>query len=133
MYPFLTATLLGMTRTATRGGDGGGGGLLPLGLALVRGPSMLPTLRPGDRVLVRYGARPRPGRVVVARYADGVVAVKRAVERRTHGWWLLGDATEDLAPGAVDSRVWGEIPDDDVLAVVLARLWPRPAVLRARL
>jgi signal peptidase I len=102
------------------------GGVLPFGTAIVRGPSMRPTLRPGDRLLVRYGARPAPGRVVVVRYADGVLAVKRAVERRTHGWWVLGDAADDVAPGAVDSRYWGEIPDEDVLAVALARVWPRP-------
>ncbi|WP_460788395.1 S24 family peptidase [Nocardioides maradonensis] len=100
-----------------------------VGFALVRGDSMLPTLRPGDRLLLRYGARPTPGRVVVVRYADGVVAVKRAVERRQHGWWVRGDASDEVAPGAVDSRYWGEIPETDVLAVAVARVWPRPRVL----
>lgn len=96
--------------------------LLPLGMAVVRGESMRPALAPGDRLLVRYGRRPRPGRVVVARFADGTVAVKRAHERRAGGWWLLGDA-----PGAsTDSRHRGVVPEDDVLAVVVARLWPRP-------
>lgn len=112
------------------GREGGSGGLVPLGLAVVRGDSMLPTLRPGDRLLVRYGARPSPGDVVVARYADGVVAVKRATERREHGWWLLGDAPPELAPHAVDSRHRGEIPEADVLAVAMARVWPRPRRLR---
>lgn len=116
-----TATLLGVSGGATGG--------RALGVAVVRGPSMQPTLREGDRLLVRYGATPRPGRVVVVRYADGVVAVKRAVERRRHGWWVRGDASHDVAPGAVDSRYWGEIPDADVLAVVLARVWPRPRLL----
>jgi hypothetical protein len=83
---------------------------------------MLPTLRPGDRLLVRYGAAPVPGRVVVARFADGTVVVKRAVERRDTGWWLLGDA----APVGVDSRHRGPVPDGAVLAVALARVWPRP-------
>ena len=83
---------------------------------------MLPTLRPGDRLLVRYGGAPRAGRVVVARFVDGTVVVKRAVERRAGGWWLLGDA----APVGVDSRHRGAVPDSDVLGVALARLWPRP-------
>ena len=44
---------------------------------------MLPTLREGDLVLVSYRRPVRPGDVVVAVLADGTVAVKRAVERRT--------------------------------------------------
>jgi hypothetical protein len=83
---------------------------------------MRPTLAPGDRLLVRYGVLPRPGRVVVARFADGAVVVKRAVERRTTGWWLLGDA----APVGTDSRHRGPVADDAVLGVVLLRVWPRP-------
>lgn len=93
---------------------------------MVRGDSMRPALRPGDRLLVRYGGRVRPGRVVVARFADGTVVVKRAVERRAGGWWLLGDAPPELAPGAVDSRHRGPVADHDVLAVVVVRVWPRP-------
>ena len=92
---------------------------------------MLPTLREGDRLLVRYGVAPRPGDLVVARFADGTVAVKRAVEqRRTRsgeaGWWLLSDN-----PGeGVDSRHRGPVPGADVLAVVRLRVWPSPRVGR---
>ena len=95
-------------------------------MALVRGDSMRPTLRPGDRLLVRYGAAVRPGALVVATLADGTRVVKRAVERRDAGWWLLGDN-----PAGVDSRHRGAVPEDDVHAVVRARLWPRPRVLRS--
>jgi nickel-type superoxide dismutase maturation protease len=95
--------------------------LAVLGFAIVRGDSMRPTLDPGDRLLVRYGAAVRPGRVVVARFADGAVVVKRAVERRTTGWWLLGDG-----PVGTDSRHRGAVDPDDVLGVVVARVWPRP-------
>ena len=92
---------------------------------MVRGDSMRPTLRPGDRLLVSYRRRPRAGDVVVARLADGTVAVKRAVERRTTvtggpGWWLLSDAPEL----GVDSRHRGPVPEGDVVAVSVARLWP---------
>ena len=53
---------------------------------------MLPTLREGDLLLVRQGVSPRPGDLVVARFPDGTLAVKRAVERRrtrsgAPGWW----------------------------------------------
>jgi hypothetical protein len=83
---------------------------------------MRPVLAPGDRLLVRYRRRPRPGRVVVGRFADGTIAVKRAAEQRTDGWWLLSDN----AAAGVDSRHRGVVPEDDVVGVVLARVWPRP-------
>jgi signal peptidase I len=99
------------------------GGRRPFwGWALVRGESMEPALSAGDRLLVSYRSRPVPGDVVVARFADGTLAVKRAAERRTTGWWLLSDN----AGAGVDSRHRGVVADADVLAVVLARVWPRP-------
>ena len=49
----------------------------PFGIARVRGDSMLPTLRAGDRLLVRYAAPAVAGRLVLARFADGTLAVKR--------------------------------------------------------
>ncbi len=98
-----------------------------LGLARVSGASMAPTLAAGDRLVVDHRGAVRPGRLVVARFADGTLAVKRATERRTTAagdpaWWLLSD---DPAAG-VDSRHRGPVPERDVLAVVRARLWPRP-------
>lgn len=88
---------------------------------------MTPTLDPGDRLLVSYRRPVRPGSVVVARFADGTLAVKRAAERRTTaagapGWWLLSDNPER----GVDSRHRGPVPEPDVLAVVVGRVWPRP-------
>jgi hypothetical protein len=88
---------------------------------------MRPGLIPGDRLLVRYGGQVRPGVLVLARFADGTLAVKRAAERRTTragepAWWLLSDDPE----AGVDSRHRGPIAEHDVLAVVLARAWPRP-------
>lgn len=88
---------------------------------------MTPTLADGDRLLVSYRRRVRPGDVVVARFADGTVAVKRAAERRTTrtgapGWWLLSDNPAD----GVDSRHRGPVPAEEVIAVTVARIWPRP-------
>ena len=103
----------------------------PVGVAVVRGRSMLPTLREGDRLLVRHRGRVRPGALVAARFADGTLSVKRAVEeRRTasgeSGWWLLSDNPDE----GVDSRHRGPVPAGRVEAVVLARVWPSPRLGR---
>ena len=94
---------------------------------MVHGASMAPTLAPGDRLLVDYRSPPHVGGIVVARFADGSLTVKRATGRRTTaadapGWWL---ASDDPAVG-VDSRHRGAVRDDDVVAVARLRLWPRP-------
>jgi phage repressor protein C with HTH and peptisase S24 domain len=88
---------------------------------------MLPTLRPGDRLLVSYRRPVHEGDLVVARLADGTVSVKRATERRTtrsgeSAWWLLSDNPDE----GVDSRHRGPVPATEVIAVTLARIWPRP-------
>ena len=90
------------------------------GFAVVRGRSMEPTLRDGDRLLVRHGAPPRVGGLAVVRLPDGTVAVKRVAHREGDGWWVERDN-----PGlGVDSWSVGAIADADVLARVVARVWP---------
>jgi phage repressor protein C with HTH and peptisase S24 domain len=88
---------------------------------------MTPTLADGDLLLVSYRRAVAAGDLVVARTADGTVAVKRATERRTTrdgspAWWLLSDNPAE----GVDSRHRGPVADTDVIAVTLARIWPRP-------
>jgi phage repressor protein C with HTH and peptisase S24 domain len=90
------------------------------GFAVVRGRSMEPTLRDGDRLLVRHGAPPRIGGLAVVRLPDGVVAVKRVAYREGDGWWV----ERDNPSVGVDSWAVGAIPDADVVARVVARLWP---------
>ncbi|MFD6695686.1 S24/S26 family peptidase [Micromonospora sp. RV43] len=100
----------------------------PLVPVLVTGPSMAPTLRHGDAVLVRTRGRPvRSGDVVVAvfRSRPDLLVVKRAVEPRDGGWWLRGD-NEFVAD---DSRAYGVA---DVRGRVVARWWPRPGRVRGR-
>jgi signal peptidase I len=91
-----------------------------VGIAVVRGRSMEPSLREGDRLLVVHGAPPRAGRPAVVRLPDGVVAVKRVTRRDPDGWWVERDNPAE----GVDSWLVGVIPDHDVVARVVVRLWP---------
>ncbi|GAA2244073.1 S26 family signal peptidase [Streptomyces ruber] len=97
--------------------------LLPFGVAEVTGPSMVPTLRHGDRLLVHYGARVRVGDVVVLRhpFQQDLLVVKRVAERREGGWWVLGD--NPYAGG--DSTDYGTVPEDLVVGTVRLRYRPR--------
>ena len=87
---------------------------------------MSPTLADGDRLLVAHGARPHAGRVAVVRFGDGVVAVKRLDHLDADGWWV----TRDNPVEGRDSWSAGAVPEADVVAVVLARIWPRPRPVR---
>ncbi|MEU2282748.1 nickel-type superoxide dismutase maturation protease [Streptomyces sp. NPDC013178] len=99
-----------------------GRGAAPFGLAEVTGPSMVPTLHHGDQLVVRYGARVRPGDVVVLRhpFQQDLLVVKRAAERREGGWWVLGDN----AYAGGDSTDYGTVPDELILGTVRFRYRP---------
>ena len=104
--------------------DSAAGTARRLGLAVVRGRSMEPTLYDGDRLAVLHGVPPRVGGLAVVRLPGGVVAVKRATRREPDGWWVERDNPEE----GVDSWTVGAIAEADVLARVLLRCWPpRPA------
>jgi hypothetical protein len=93
---------------------------------------MEPTLHDGDRLLIRYAGVPAPGRLAVVRLppeADGTprpVAVKRLSRLVDEGWWVERDNPAE----GVDSWLVGAVPARDVVATVVLRLWPRPALLR---
>lgn len=88
---------------------------------------MAPTLRSGDACLVLWGARARPGDVVVARLPGRGLGVKRAAMVDVDGSvWLRSD---NVAVGT-DSATFGAVAGPDVLGRVLARYWPRPALIR---
>ncbi|WP_141577831.1 nickel-type superoxide dismutase maturation protease [Actinomadura sp. WMMA1423] len=98
----------------------------------VTGDSMLPGLRPGDWLVVRTGARPAPGDVVVAEHPErpGLLIVKRVSHRSGDGWWLESD--NQRARGRRDSWDFGAVPDPLLKGRVMARYWPRPRLLLAR-
>ena len=99
------------------------GALIPWQRVRVSGPSMVPTLRHGDVVLVRHGAPVRSGDVVLARFRSMPerFVLKRAVREVDGGWWL---ASDNVAAGG-DSAAHGVA---DVLARVVLRRerrkWP---------
>ncbi len=92
---------------------------------LVRGPSMAPTLRDRDVVLLRLRALARPGDVVLVRWAQrpGQLSVKRALRREGEGWHVEGDNHF----GSTDSR---ELGPAVVLGIIRWRLWPKPGRVR---
>lgn len=87
-----------------------------IGTVLVSGPSMVPTLRDGDCLLIGKDFRVRAGDLVVARFRErpGLLVVKRAVEEREGGWLLASDNPFVHGPSGVA----------DVTAKVLLRYWP---------
>ena len=95
-----------------------------IGTVLVTGPSMVPALRAGDCLVVRRGARVRPGDVVVARYRSrpDLLVVKRAAKPSDGGWLLASDNPFVEGPGGVA----------DVEARVLLRYWPLSRLARVR-
>ena len=109
------------------------GARLPFRLVEVTGPSMVPTLLPGDWLLVRYvrnaGAEIREGDVVVLHHPlqQDLLIVKRAAQRRAGGWWVLGDN----AFVENDSREFGTVPDELVVARGRGRFRPPREVQRS--
>lgn len=101
---------------------------VPLGLAVVRGRSMEPTLVDGDRLLVRYGAAPRRGRLALVALPDGPdgprpLSVKRLTRPEPNAtWWVESDNTDPALHGRVDSWQVGALPRESVVAMVLVRL-----------
>ncbi|SEN49857.1 nickel-type superoxide dismutase maturation protease [Actinacidiphila rubida] len=110
-----------------------GAGRLSYQVVEVTGPSMAPTLLHGDWLLIQKvssgAALVREGDVVVLRHPlqQDLLIVKRAVERRDGGWWVMGDNrfVEN------DSREFGTVPDELVLARARGRFRPPQKVQRS--
>lgn len=90
---------------------------------------MEPTLRDGDRLLVRWSSRgARPGRVGVVRLPDRPLSVKRLAFRQDDGWWVERDSRLE----GVDSWQVGAVPESDLLGLVICRLTPSPGRIAPR-
>lgn len=98
---------------------------------------MEPTLSEGDLLLALWGARVRPGDVAVVRLPPDASGQPRPVSvKRIHGadprspnrWWLDSDNPRE----GVTSFDVGSLDPADVLAVVVARISPRPGRVTTR-
>jgi len=83
----------------------------------VKGESMLPKLKPEQIILASSRIRLRTNQVVVVR-REGLEVVKRLSKMAGSRVYITGDN----APKSTDSREFGWISKDDVLATVI---WPR--------
>jgi nickel-type superoxide dismutase maturation protease len=98
----------------------------------VRGPSMIPTLVPGGRLLVDRLAyrrdRPKIGDIVLAapRQLPGVKVIKRVAAAPTgqtlarDEYWLLGDNPQ----ASTDSKEFGPVKRSDLLGRAWILYWP---------
>jgi signal peptidase I len=94
----------------------------PLRLVTVHGPSMVPTFRHGDRLLVwlRTPRRtPRVGAVVLVELPERPLAVKRLVAVEPDGSIRVEG---DNPHGSTDSRQLGALPASAVRGRVLRRI-----------
>lgn len=82
---------------------------------------MLPTLKPGDLVLVAKRYIPLAGDIVLANhpYKKGVRMIKRIASIDPDAnFFLIGDNKT----GSTDSQTFGAIPAKDILGKVVSRL-----------
>jgi nickel-type superoxide dismutase maturation protease len=98
-----------------------------MGIAKVNGHSMVPTLVPNDRVIVRYGDDFSVGDLIVFT-RNSHVEIKRLERIEAEGLFLVGD--NDLV--SLDSRSYGLISPAAVLGRAIARLWPQPGHVTIR-
>lgn len=82
---------------------------------------MVPTLAPGERLLVRYEGPIVLGDLVVFE-RSGQIDVKRIEQIETSGLFVIGD--NELV--STDSRNYGLIAHEDVLGTIVMRIWPKP-------
>lgn len=83
---------------------------------------MEPAAVNGDWWLVRRTRRFRPGAVVLLTHPrrPDLMVVKRLVERRADGWWVVGDNPDH----SEDSRQFGTVPEELIVGRLILRYRP---------
>jgi len=94
-------------------------------MAVVSGVSMIPTLAPGERLLVRLDGPIVIGDIVVFQRANQF-DVKRILRIEVEGLFVQGDNDQV----STDSRAYGLIPHDNLIGVATYRLWPKPGRIK---
>lgn len=96
----------------------------PLLRIAIDGPSMIPTLAPGEWWVAVRTTSLRPGdlAVVLDPQVPSRILVKRAVRATPDGWWVEGDNAE----ASRDSRVFGPVPATHVVGRLRVRYRPLP-------
>ena len=94
-------------------------------MAVVSGLSMIPTLAPGERLLVRLDGPIVLGDIVVFN-REQQFDIKRILRIEADGIFVQGD--NDLV--STDSRTYGLIPHENVIGVATYRLWPTPGRIK---
>ena len=90
------------------------------GFAVVEGLSIIPTHAPGERVLVRYGSAFQVGDIVLVDRGERI-DIKRVTRIEDGHIFVEGDNAEV----STDSRHYGAVPRDAVIAKVVRPFWAR--------
>ena len=80
---------------------------------------MLPTLQPGDFLLVKRTQDFFIGDLVVVLHGENKL-IKRVVDEQQNQIWLSGDNVKE----SNDSRFFGWVDKDQVLGKVILKYWP---------
>ncbi len=90
----------------------------------VVGNSMLPTLQPGDFLLVKRTQDFFIGDLVVVLHGENKL-IKRVVDEQQNQIWLSGDNVRE----SNDSRNFGWMDKNQVFGKVILRYWPKIKII----
>jgi phage repressor protein C with HTH and peptisase S24 domain len=89
----------------------------------VIGNSMLPTLTPGDFLVIKIGGNIQIGDLVAFKQGEvvGQLLIKRVVDLRDAAYWVSGDNVKE----SDDSRKFGWVESNQIIGKVIFKYWPR--------
>lgn len=87
---------------------------------------MTPTLRSGDYVIGKRSSKFQPGQVVLLEDSNFRLVIKRLTRSEGTNWWVEGDNSVQ----SIDSRHYGPISPDQLMAIIKFRYWPWPKLIK---